>query len=235
MDGVGQLLVENGANVNQRPFEDAQTALQSACWHGNIAMVSLLLQQGADVNTAAPSEYTVAPVYGCRCWGHTALQVACKRGHVEVTCMLLQHGATIDTPASDLHMGRTALQAACEAGHLEIVNLLINHRADVNAPAGSSYGVTAIQAAAIKRFFRIVQILVAAGADVAAPASAYEGRTAIDGAAEQGRLDIVHYLLDHYEGTEPISAICGRARPYAWNEGHLGVVQLLDEYQRHPA
>jgi ankyrin repeat protein len=45
-----QWLLRRGANVNARSSEGSHTALHSAAWNGDLAMVKLLVAAGADVH-----------------------------------------------------------------------------------------------------------------------------------------------------------------------------------------
>jgi hypothetical protein len=47
------------------------------------------------------------------------------------------------------------------------------------------------------------------------------GRTAINGVAERGRLDMVAYLLDEYNGSESVTALCKGASKYARSEEYM--------------
>src|SRR5438067_227001 len=59
------------------------TALQIACWQGNKDIVSLLLKNGANINSQTSN-------------GETPLHLAVRYGFAEVVDMLLQQGADIN-------------------------------------------------------------------------------------------------------------------------------------------
>ena len=75
-------------------------------------MVERLLQEKADVNTAAGYDR-----------GRTALQAAAEGGHLNVVERLLQEKADFNT-AAGYDRGRTALQVAAEGGHLNVAERL---------------------------------------------------------------------------------------------------------------
>lgn len=133
-------LLKAGANVNARPswrdipgalykriprdlvtlftvdrvFEKNQrTALQSAAEQGNISMIRLLLEFGADVNAPPP-----------RVGGATALQLACMQGYIDIVRLLVQKGANVNA-AGARYNGRTALEGAAGSGRLDVVFFLL--------------------------------------------------------------------------------------------------------------
>lgn len=90
--------------------------LQMAAAIGDDAFVQLLLERGADVNTAGF-------YYG------TALQAASRFGHLSTIKLLLSAGATVNILQGRHH---TALRAAVVGGSIDIVQLLLEAGADVN-------------------------------------------------------------------------------------------------------
>jgi hypothetical protein len=90
--------------------------LQVASYEGYEAVVGLLLEKGADVNTQGGH-------YG------NALQAASFKGHEPVVRLLLEKGA--DVNAQGGHYGN-ALQAASFMGREALVQLLLEKGADVN-------------------------------------------------------------------------------------------------------
>ncbi|KAI1122130.1 ankyrin repeat-containing domain protein [Nemania abortiva] len=76
-----QLLLSSGADVNQRGGYYG-TALQAACYRGDIDRVHLLLDHGAEVNAEAGE-------YG------TALQAACFSGQLDIARLLIKHRADV--------------------------------------------------------------------------------------------------------------------------------------------
>ncbi|KAJ9217147.1 hypothetical protein DTO166G4_1202 [Paecilomyces variotii] len=114
---------------------------------------------------------------------------------------------------------------------MDAINLILEHNPDVNAPPAEIFGATALQAAAIKGLIQVAITLLQREADVAAPAAPIEGRTAIDGAAENGRWDMLQFLLNVYQGAEDLRAVCTRAAGYAQKEGHIEIAEWL---RAHP-
>lgn len=79
-----------------------------------MALVRMLVEQGADINAAA------APTRGI-----TALQGAIINGNIDLVAYLLEKGAQVDLAGAGRE-GRTAIEAAAEHGRLTIAGMLLN-------------------------------------------------------------------------------------------------------------
>ncbi|KAI0272290.1 ankyrin repeat-containing domain protein [Gloeopeniophorella convolvens] len=221
------LLLNHGASVNEAnggPYEGS--ALQEAASKGDLDIVQLLINYGANVN---------AP-------GHrrSVLQEAVSNGNLDIIQLLLNHGADVNVEGG-LYEG-SALQEAVSEGKLNIVELLLNHGAGVNAEGGL-YDGSALQEAVSKRNPEIIQLLLDHGADVNAPGGRYG--SALQEVASNGNLEIVLLLLDHgananapggeYHGTlldrgADVNApddFHGSVLQKAVSNGRLDIVQLL--------
>jgi|TARA_B100000315_G_C14470843_1_gene538241 ankyrin repeat protein len=99
---------------------EADIALLSAAYDGNIEAAKQQLAEGADVNVK-DKDYR----------NETPLQYAAQEGHTKVAELLIANGA--DVNAKVFGNGETPLQYAVQEGHKEIVELLIANDADVNA------------------------------------------------------------------------------------------------------
>ncbi|KAK8186898.1 ankyrin repeat-containing domain protein [Phyllosticta capitalensis] len=173
------------ANAEHRVFN--RSALVYACFKGHLAVVRLLLQNGADIDSIS---YT----------GLTPLRVACIWNHVEIVELLLQLGALVND-RRELHASRTITLASSQ-GHLDIVNLLLAYGAEIN-PDGMEKG-SALSAASLRGHLEIVENLLNSGADVNARDRA--GGTALSKASLGGQLEVVKMLLACGADVDP----CGR-------------------------
>ena len=114
---VHHLLYEEDHNPNI-PDHNGTTALQTACWQGNVAMVKDLIENEADVNMAGYNG--TFPLHDC-----------VYSGSVEIAQMLLQQGAYINV--FEPYSYQTPLMYACSAGKGDIARLYLIHNAEVNA------------------------------------------------------------------------------------------------------
>ncbi|GAB4165607.1 MAG: hypothetical protein Fur0039_01760 [Rhodocyclaceae bacterium] len=131
------------------------SGLMIAAWEGNIPMMRIFLEAGADIDrTNAHDEQ--------------ALMLAAWKGHADAVRWLLDHGAAINRRGSLW----SALHYAVFAGHAEVARLLIERGADVSAR--SPNGSTVLMMAAREGREDLARLLVANGADTAATNDAGE-------------------------------------------------------------
>jgi len=181
--------------------------LTEVAYNGDVTLVKLLLDRGADPKL--PDGW--------------ALQTAAAEGHKEIVTELLGRGA--DVNANKNFPGSTALQAACEAGKLQIVKVLLEHNvnpdlgpgpdtcpliaasgsgedkfvepsveahAQVNVFGGFDSSTPSIKAA-LYLPKESVELTIKAGAETNTPDN--EGDIALIDAAYRGDRDCVEYLL----------------------------------------
>ena len=105
------------ASLNEQNDHNCHPPLVYACTQGNIAVVKLLLQHGADVNTHSEE---------------TPLTAACKHGHREIVDILLSNTQAPSISQRNMY-GLTPLQVAVKHHHGIIAKILIkNYGADPN-------------------------------------------------------------------------------------------------------
>jgi hypothetical protein len=132
------------------------TGLMIAAWTGNIPMMELLVQRGADVNKQ-------------NALGERALMHASWRGQTEAIKWLLARGARINSDA----MQWSPLHYAVFAGHSEAAALLLERGADINAR--STNGSSVIMMAVYEGHEQLVKQLIAKGADLSVKNDRGEG------------------------------------------------------------
>jgi ankyrin repeat protein len=204
---VVELFLAAGMNPDARDKTGA-TALQYAAREGNLEIVKLLMEKGADVNRGAVLAWAIAGLERRtrREPGQELVKLPRDEENArqaEVIRYLVEHGA-------DVNAG-TPLHSAVRAGDLEIVRLLVEHGADINATNGRSK-ITALMRAAQYAPPEVVQYLLDHGADPNAKTVVYtqdsrqmlkeiftgpqEGRTALQIAEALERHEIVKMLKE---------------------------------------
>jgi hypothetical protein len=128
------LLIAHGADVNYKTtdginFMNGINCMQSAATHGNVRVLTALIEAGADVNERDDR-------------GATPVMWAANRGHIDALRLLLERGANIN--ACDAWSCHTALMYT-PPERLDIVELLLKHGADPNVRTKD--GLTASQEA----------------------------------------------------------------------------------------
>lgn len=150
------------------------TALHEAASRGQVALVQLLLDYGANVNARSRE-------------GLTPLHNATLCNHVEVVRLLLKHDAD---PTLAPANGLTPLHWAVMRNYPEIILLLLTHGANVNARAVE--GQTPLHWAALKNHSAALQLLLHYGADASSKND--HGSTAFDCAVARGYREIAESL-----------------------------------------
>lgn len=148
--------------------------LIEASREGDLAIVTMLLENGADVDMKDNE-------------GWTALIWASSTGRTGIVIELLKKGANVNAKSD---FGISALHIASVNGRTEIVRELLKNDADVNAKNNDGY--TALMWASRFGHREIVRELLKNGADVNATAN--DGSTAFMWASEKGHIEIVNLL-----------------------------------------
>lgn len=100
------------SDVNIKAKKHNQTALMLAVSHGNLDMVQILIEAGADINIQDED-------------GSTALMCAAEHGKIDIVKLLLAQ-LDCDSSVQDVD-GSTALKIALDAGYRDIGILLYAH------------------------------------------------------------------------------------------------------------
>ncbi|OPB41991.1 hypothetical protein A0O28_0031080 [Trichoderma guizhouense] len=159
------LLLTWGADVHAQDGAFT-TALHAACFtrpkegkDGDVKMVQLLLDHGADANATAKNK-----LFG------TAFQAACAAGNIKLVRLLLDRGADVNLQGGGYG---SALQSACHWGHTEVVRFLLDNGIDVNAPVRKIGGRTGTALLTACSFWRnddaMVHLLLDYGAHIDVP------------------------------------------------------------------
>ncbi|KAI5073620.1 hypothetical protein GOP47_0011633 [Adiantum capillus-veneris] len=182
-------------SVNQGYLYQKTSPLQIAAYLGNVDVLTLLLEMGAESNAR-------------NAYGQTPLMFACKGGNALCVEQLLHHSA--DALAFEAVSGRTCLHIACRQGHHECVVKVLE--AARNGPISATWGFTSfvnvrdqngaipLHMAARAGHAEIVRLLLNHGALISAVTctSTYgpgHGSTPLHCAAKSGSLSCVEELL----------------------------------------
>lgn len=166
--------IETDDSENYEDEEDEETAstpLGAAVLEGDINIVRMLLEAGADPN---PSVWYETPV----------LVEAVRKGQIEIVQVLIAAGANVNRGLDEL-----PLHTAAEEGYLEIVRLLLE--AGANVEGHEEDGWTALMDASSAGHLSIVQLLVEQGADVNAWS---QGETSLMLAARGVHREVYEFL-----------------------------------------
>lgn len=254
-------LILNGADTEQEDIEGLYP-LQLAVSAESTAKVALLVKLGANVNSArslwfperrcTSSEYFKAP----------PLHLAAFMGNLEIAKLLIGNNANTslsffgDSPAviaaksGNIHMlellrlfGATYRFSgslygcyAVENGHKDLLMHLLNSKhyaVDINAMANYAAG---------SKQWEIVKLLVDIyEADVTMTNldfkdDDYMPLSTIERTAKAGNLDMVAFMVRRIPPKEDFVGVCRKARQAAKSNGHLEIVEKLDdiiEYYHH--
>ncbi|MGG6266749.1 ankyrin repeat domain-containing protein [Leptolyngbya sp. AN03gr2] len=194
---VARLLIQAGATIDMNCEQDNRD-IETACQLGDREMVSLLIENGAEIGSSL--------VWEAATGGHTQLvkflierynlavqcddcrwnpaDAAAIGGHLETLEFLMAQGAFI--------ISKEIIYWTALNGHPEMVQFLANHNFDPNIRA---YDIdTALEAVAERGDAAMVKTLLSVGADVNAGIDTRK-RTALHHAAIWGHLEVIQLLV----------------------------------------
>lgn len=167
---------------NKDKFVNFQTSLNKAfaasISNGNVAVIKLLLDAGADINSVCEI-----------CYGQTGIQTALEYSNFELFNFLLKNNAKLNVQNN---FKRTLLHSVAHTGNVEIAKLLIDKGLDINAQ--DEDGATPLIYAASNGDAAMFKLFVEKGATIAMKEN--DGTDVLMNAAEKGNEEIVNFLID---------------------------------------
>ena len=183
-------LLEAGANINP-PYGTSPLLL--AVEKGDIAMVKLLLINGAHVNKISERIYKRTQ----RAWSYsTPLAVAAALGDLEIVEMLINAGAILEFVNINACGARTAIQAAAEKGNTQMMRYLIDRGANIHAPAAPTAGITVLQGAVSSGDYETILFALEQSGDIYAPSSERYGTSVLGVVIESQNLGLLTVFLE---------------------------------------
>ena len=178
---VVRVLLRSGAEVNKANKEGV-TPLIAAAGNGNVEIVSMLFEYGANVRIVNLKRESAL---------HPAVRGVARHGHTDVVRILLARGAEVDQ--QDVYQ-QTPLIVAAAYGNAEVVSILIENNARL--PLSDWSGQSALHTAVSHGHSEVVRILLASGAEVDQANRA--GLTPLIAAAENGHTEVVSILIEYH-------------------------------------
>ena len=176
IDGLKELVLENGLSVNARlSILNGLTLLHLVAANGHTQTVVRLLQLGAEKSIA------------CDLYG-TPLHLAVECCHISTVKVLLKARCPVDMVASD---GKSVLHSAVMGGNVDIVNEVLRTGCDINRTAYN--GVTPLHVAAMHGKTEAALELIKHGARTNIVAGPF--RTPLHQAAVGGHVSTVKAML----------------------------------------
>lgn len=222
-----EAIVKLGADPNlPRKIDDPDwTPLTAACSDGHVKTVGVLLQHGADPNTAGPSEFDTS-LWFAAIWGES----------VECVRLLLKHQADpnhalLQPPLLKEIISRGQMP---ESVKIAILDLLIENDPPVLLEKAAENGETPLMTAAENRDLASLRWLLKHGAQI--NAMDLSGRHALFHAVENNHTTVIHELLNHTE--QPLLDVTNQ-----WTEKTLleaamvqdiSLVEILLEHGANP-
>jgi ankyrin repeat protein/subtilisin family serine protease/outer membrane protein OmpA-like peptidoglycan-associated protein len=210
------------------PADDGQTPLMKAASNGSESIVTILIQNGANVNKTSD-------------FYRTALMEAALAGQSKIVRLLLSRHADADRVDK---FGQNALLEASRSGNAEVAKAILEKTADVNHQ--DQEGRTALMEAAWSRFARkgnvdVVKVLVQ-NPKIDVNLKDKNGTTALIAAARGGDPNIVNAILQSKHKVELNSQdAAGRtalmeaiSSPQVAKTGNADIVKVLIRYHPKP-
>ncbi|MBD2302556.1 ankyrin repeat domain-containing protein [Nostoc sp. FACHB-190] len=234
-------IITSGCDINFQ-LEDGVTPLMMAASTGNLGIVQLLVETGADINQI--------DVYGNSALMYasfenfwdivdyliplakpelraTHLFAAASEGHTRLVQAIISSGINVDAYRQKgvwNQNGMTALMISAQAGYSKIVKVLLDANANPNLTEGDTGG-TPLMYGVESGNVEVVRLLLKAEADL--NSQNFTGKTALIKAVKMGNTEMVKTLLQA-NADITIKDHDGKiALNYALESNHIEIAKLL--------
>jgi ankyrin repeat protein len=207
---LASLLASDKLDINSTD-SSGRTPLSWAAGRGHEAVVTLLIDKGAELETKDKL-------------GRTPLSWATEKGYEVVVTLLLDKGAELET--KDNIFSEAPLSLAAKIGHEAVVTLLLERGAELETK-DNSFSKTPLSWAAKRGHEAIVRLLLDKGAELETKSNS--GRTPLSWAAAEGHEAVVRLLLE--KGAEVETKDNDGQTPLLWaaiNGREVVVILLLE-------
>uniref|UniRef100_A0AAQ4QWK6 Ankyrin 1, erythrocytic b n=1 Tax=Gasterosteus aculeatus aculeatus TaxID=481459 RepID=A0AAQ4QWK6_GASAC len=195
---VAQLLLNRGSQCKLHP---------QASRRGNVMMVRLLLDRGAQIDAVTKDELT-------------PLHCAARNGHARIIEILLEHGAPIQAKTK---VNGPPLKMTCRASLFQSTEKFIDGGASPNA---SNVKVeTPLHMASRAGHCEVAQFLLQNTAQ--ADARAKDDQTPLHCAARMGHKELVKMLLEHKASPDSATTAGHTPLHISAREGHIHTIRIL--------
>ena len=176
-----KILIDNGADVNTKGYNNKTAPIFIACRLNNIEIVKILIDNGADVN-AVSGWFKDTPIF-----------TACWNNNIEIVKLLIENGAEINAKDG---IKQTPIHSACgNNDNIDIVKYLIDNDANVNVKDETEQ-TPLFYACKNNNGFEIVKYLIDNDANI--NVEDYAGRTPLHYACLNANgLETVKILIDN--------------------------------------
>ncbi|MBI5890632.1 MAG: ankyrin repeat domain-containing protein [Nitrosomonadales bacterium] len=205
---TAQAMLKQGADLHSGY---GAKALFVAAGNGQLPMVRLLVDTGANVNAKVGEETVLShaiwrsdqyyPKAESTRLASTTDYVVVSDSYFEIVKLLLEKGA--DAYSRNMALMSASRRQNSPSSQLDILRLLLKSGADVNYRE-PGYQITPLMWASEGENIEVVLMLLEAGAQVNA-VSAFSN-TALSASAEKGSVEVMRLLLEHGANVRPIDA-----------------------------
>ncbi|MDA3911863.1 MAG: ankyrin repeat domain-containing protein [Bacteroidales bacterium] len=211
---IVQLLIDERADVNTKPYHSIQTALYSAVVNGHVEIAELLILNGAKMNIT-------------NSFKNNLLHLAAQNYVWEMLDLLLYYDMKVDAIDED---NRTALHHAAFFGMEGNISVLLDNGANISHL--DEDGNSALHIAAINGFVEAVKVLVEEESFIELKNEA--GFTPLDLSSMKGHEGVAKYLLDNGAQINDSIQKSFNTLTLARKSGNKAVVKLLKSHGAHP-